>query len=113
MFLPAREPLAWDLLLAWLGGRAVPGIEHVADGAYQRAGIGEIVRVEGGVELRGPGAPAAVARVFDLAMTRPRWRPPWAAIRCSDRCSRARPGSACRAPGAAGSSPCRPCSASR
>lgn len=66
MFLSAREPLAWDLLLGWLGGRAVPGIEHAADGAYQRAGIGAIVRVEGGVELRGPGAPAAVARVFDL-----------------------------------------------
>ena len=66
MFLPAREPLDWDLLLAWLGERAVPGLEAVADGVYRRADIGEIARVEGGIEVRGAASAADVARVFDL-----------------------------------------------
>jgi 3-methyladenine DNA glycosylase/8-oxoguanine DNA glycosylase len=66
VFLPAREPFAWDLLLAWLGARAIPGLEAVADGRYRRAGWGEIARVAGGVELCGDAAPEDVVRVFDL-----------------------------------------------
>ncbi len=31
-----RPPLAWPELLAFLGGRAIPGVEHVEDGAYTR-----------------------------------------------------------------------------
>lgn len=34
--LPYRPPLAWDALLAFLGTRAVPGVEAVANGTYQR-----------------------------------------------------------------------------
>jgi DNA-3-methyladenine glycosylase II len=67
VFLPAREPFDWGLLLAWLGDRAVPGLEAVEDGVYRRAGVGAITRVAGGVELRGAAAAGDVARVFDLA----------------------------------------------
>ncbi|MFT3838735.1 MAG: AlkA N-terminal domain-containing protein [Myxococcaceae bacterium] len=31
-----RAPFEWDALLAFLGARAIPGVEHVADGQYQR-----------------------------------------------------------------------------
>ncbi|MBM7113630.1 AlkA N-terminal domain-containing protein [Archangium primigenium] len=31
-----RPPLAWETLLGFLQGRALPGVEHVADGAYRR-----------------------------------------------------------------------------
>jgi AraC family transcriptional regulator, regulatory protein of adaptative response / DNA-3-methyladenine glycosylase II len=34
--LPYRPPLAWDALLKFLAARAVPLVEHVADGAYSR-----------------------------------------------------------------------------
>lgn len=37
-----RPPYAWDTLLAFLGARAIPGVEAVVDGAYVRtAQIGE------------------------------------------------------------------------
>lgn len=32
-----RAPLAWDELLGFLGGRAIPGVEVVAGGSYRRA----------------------------------------------------------------------------
>ncbi|MBS1148518.1 MAG: ada [Myxococcaceae bacterium] len=35
-----RPPFAWDTLLAFLGARAIPGVEQVADGAYRRTFLG-------------------------------------------------------------------------
>ena len=32
-----RPPFAWDALLAFLAGRAIPGVEHVANGEYRRS----------------------------------------------------------------------------
>lgn len=34
--LSVRPPFAWDELLAFLGARAIPGVEHVASGVYAR-----------------------------------------------------------------------------
>lgn len=34
--LPFDGPLAWDALLAYFAARAIPGVEHVADGVYRR-----------------------------------------------------------------------------
>ncbi|MFO0689863.1 MAG: AlkA N-terminal domain-containing protein [Myxococcota bacterium] len=47
-----RAPLAWDALLAFLGRRALPGVEQVADGVYRRA-------------LRTAAGPAVVAVSHD------------------------------------------------
>lgn len=37
LHLPARAPFAGDALLGFLAARAVPGVEHAADGEYRRA----------------------------------------------------------------------------
>jgi AraC family transcriptional regulator of adaptative response / DNA-3-methyladenine glycosylase II len=34
--LPFRGPLDWPALLGYFAGRAIPGVEHVRDGAYRR-----------------------------------------------------------------------------
>jgi len=65
VILPVREPYDWELLLDWLGTRAIPGLEEVAGGVYRRAGEAEIKRAEGGIEVTGDADPAVVARVFD------------------------------------------------
>jgi 3-methyladenine DNA glycosylase/8-oxoguanine DNA glycosylase len=65
LILPVREPYDWELLLDWLGTRAIPGLEAVEDGVYRRTGEAEVRRVEGGIELHGDADPAIVARVFD------------------------------------------------
>ncbi len=65
MILTVREPYDWELLLDWLGTRAIPGLEEVADGVYRRTGEAEVRRAEGGIELAGDADPAIVARVFD------------------------------------------------
>lgn len=42
--LPYRAPLAWDAMLAFLKARAIPGVETVSDGCYQRTiAIGDVV----------------------------------------------------------------------
>ena len=64
MILPVREPYDWERVLEWLGTRAIPGLESVADGVFRRAGF-TVARVDGGIELRGDADPAIVARVFD------------------------------------------------
>jgi len=64
VILPVREPYDWERVLEWLGTRAIPGLESVADGVFRRAGF-TVARVDGGIELRGDADPAIVARVFD------------------------------------------------
>ena len=64
--LPVREPYDWDLVLEWLGTRAIPGLESVRDGVYRRAGL-EVARAEAGIAVTGAADPALVARVFDTA----------------------------------------------
>jgi len=46
--LPYREPLAFEELLAFLGARAIPGVERVGDGTYTRV-------VSSGAPGEGPG----------------------------------------------------------
>jgi 3-methyladenine DNA glycosylase/8-oxoguanine DNA glycosylase len=65
VILPAREPLDWELLLAWVGERAIPGLEAVRDGVYVRGSV-RVARVPGGIEVTGDADPAVVARLFDL-----------------------------------------------
>jgi AraC family transcriptional regulator of adaptative response / DNA-3-methyladenine glycosylase II len=57
--LPYRVPLAIDALIAFLGRRAVPGVEQVVDGAYRRslrlphgAGTVELRPADGHVQAR-------------------------------------------------------------
>ncbi len=64
LILPVREPYDWELVLDWLGTRAIPGLESVEDGVYRRAGIA-VARAEGGIAVEGDADPALVARVFD------------------------------------------------
>jgi 3-methyladenine DNA glycosylase/8-oxoguanine DNA glycosylase len=65
MILPVREPYDWELVLEWLGTRAIPGLERVEDGVYRRDGVA-VARVEGGISVTGDADPRAVARVFDV-----------------------------------------------
>jgi AraC family transcriptional regulator of adaptative response / DNA-3-methyladenine glycosylase II len=58
-----RPPFDFDAVLAWLGARAIPGIETVADGRYRRGNVK--VWHEGGA-VRTTGARRKVRRVFDL-----------------------------------------------
>lgn len=67
VILPVREPYGWELLLDWLGTRAIPGLEAVEDGVYRRAGEAEVRRADGGIAVTGDADPAVVARVFDTA----------------------------------------------
>jgi 3-methyladenine DNA glycosylase/8-oxoguanine DNA glycosylase len=64
--LPVREPYDWDRLLDWLGTRAIPGLERVEDGVYERGGV-TVARVDGGIAVTGDADPEVVARVFDVA----------------------------------------------
>ena len=64
VILPVREPYDWQLVLDWLGTRAIPGLESVRDGTYRRDCV-EVTRVDGGIDVRGAADPAVVARVFD------------------------------------------------
>jgi len=66
LILPVREPYDWDRVLDWLGTRAIPGLEAVADGVFRRAGL-EVARAADGIAVRGEADPAVVARVFDTA----------------------------------------------
>ncbi|MBX6364712.1 MAG: DNA-3-methyladenine glycosylase 2 family protein [Gemmatimonadetes bacterium] len=63
--LPYREPLPWERLLAFLGARAIPGVEAVEDGAYLRTI--ELDGHRGWVAVR--AAPAAAALVARLSPT--------------------------------------------
>jgi 3-methyladenine DNA glycosylase/8-oxoguanine DNA glycosylase len=65
VILPVREPYDWELVLDWLGTRAIPGLEEVAGGVYRRFGVAEVARAEGGIAVTGDADPALVARVFD------------------------------------------------
>ena len=67
MILPVREPYDWERVIDWLGTRAIPGLEIVADGVYRREGEAEVARVDGGIAFTGPADPVVVARVFDTA----------------------------------------------
>jgi DNA-3-methyladenine glycosylase II len=51
-------------VLDWLGTRAIPGLESVADGIFRRDGLA-LARVDGGIAVSGDADPAVVARVFD------------------------------------------------
>jgi 3-methyladenine DNA glycosylase/8-oxoguanine DNA glycosylase len=64
VILRVREPYDWELVLDWLGTRAIPGLESVQDGVYRRDAI-EVARVEDGIEVTGAADAAVVARVFD------------------------------------------------
>jgi AraC family transcriptional regulator of adaptative response / DNA-3-methyladenine glycosylase II len=81
--LPYQAPYDWDAMLAFLALRAIPGVERVAGGGYERtlgiAGAVGLVRVEPAVKSRLavsvrfpkiaalPAIIARVRRVFDLA----------------------------------------------
>jgi 3-methyladenine DNA glycosylase/8-oxoguanine DNA glycosylase len=64
VILHVREPYDWELLLDWLGTRAIPGLESVQNGVHFRAG-NTVARVSEGIEVSGDADPAVVARVFD------------------------------------------------
>jgi DNA-3-methyladenine glycosylase II len=66
VILRVREPYDWELVLDWLGTRAIPGLEAVDDGVYARGGV-TVARVAGGIEVGGDADAAVVARVFDVA----------------------------------------------
>jgi 3-methyladenine DNA glycosylase/8-oxoguanine DNA glycosylase len=65
VILPVREPYDWELVLDWLGTRAIPGLERVEEGVYRRDGVA-VARVEGGIEVHGATDAAVLARVFDV-----------------------------------------------
>jgi 3-methyladenine DNA glycosylase/8-oxoguanine DNA glycosylase len=67
LILPVREPYDWELVLDWLGTRAIPGLEEVAGSVYRRFGVVEVERVAGGLAVTGNADAAVVARVFDTA----------------------------------------------
>jgi AraC family transcriptional regulator of adaptative response / DNA-3-methyladenine glycosylase II len=50
--LPFRPPLDWDGMLAFLAKRAIPGVEHVAGGAYRRTI--SVASFCGEIEIRRP-----------------------------------------------------------
>ena len=58
-----RAPLDWDGILAWLGARAIPGVESVEGGAYVRGAVR--VRLEDGV-VRATSEMHRARRLFDL-----------------------------------------------
>jgi len=65
MRLPVREPYDWAHMLEWLGERALPGLDAVADDVYRRTGMAKVRRVAGAIEFTGAADPEVVARVFD------------------------------------------------
>jgi AraC family transcriptional regulator of adaptative response / DNA-3-methyladenine glycosylase II len=52
--LPYRPPLDWDSLLAYLGPRALPGVERVDGGIYRRTLPGAAAWIEASPARRGP-----------------------------------------------------------
>jgi AraC family transcriptional regulator, regulatory protein of adaptative response / DNA-3-methyladenine glycosylase II len=52
--LPFYGPLDWDTMLGYFAGRAIPGVEHVADGSYRRT---IVVDGDPGVLELAPGGP--------------------------------------------------------
>jgi DNA-3-methyladenine glycosylase II len=64
--LPVREPYDWERVIDWLGTRAIPGLESVKDGVYERGGV-TVARADGGIAVTGAADAAVVARVFDVA----------------------------------------------
>ena len=52
--LPFDGPLDWDTMLGYFAGRAIPGVEHVADGTYRRT---IVVDGDPGVLELAPGGP--------------------------------------------------------
>ncbi|HEY0156766.1 MAG TPA: AlkA N-terminal domain-containing protein [Thermoanaerobaculia bacterium] len=58
-----REPYDWEAILAWLGARAIPGIERVEGGAYRRGNVR--VTYDGAVHTNREAA--RVRRLFDVA----------------------------------------------
>ena len=83
LWLAYQPPHDWDAMLGFLALRAIPGVERVADGAYERTlglgGAAGVVRVEPAAKSRLavsvrfpsisalPAIIARVRRVFDLA----------------------------------------------
>ncbi len=71
MKLATTDPLDWTLLLAWLGARAIPGVESVGDGSYARGNV-RVRCGEGALHVTGAAAGesaevrARVRRLFDL-----------------------------------------------
>jgi AraC family transcriptional regulator of adaptative response / DNA-3-methyladenine glycosylase II len=58
--LPFRPPLAWKAMLAFLAGRAIPGVESVTADSYRRTV--EVGGTAGTIEVTlGPSAPAVTA----------------------------------------------------
>lgn len=58
-----RAPFDWDGLIAWLGARAIPGVERVEDRSYAR---GTVRVCFDGQAVRSTGARSLVSRVFDV-----------------------------------------------
>jgi AraC family transcriptional regulator of adaptative response / DNA-3-methyladenine glycosylase II len=58
-----RAPFDWDGVLAWLGARAIPGVERVEEGVYVRGR--SRVWHDGGV-VRASASRKRVRRLFDL-----------------------------------------------
>jgi AraC family transcriptional regulator, regulatory protein of adaptative response / DNA-3-methyladenine glycosylase II len=65
LFLAYRPPYAWDQILGFLAGRAVPGVEWVADGVYRRS----VAIRKGGNLYRGWIAVSPSAKVNSLSVT--------------------------------------------
>lgn len=58
-----QSPFDFDAVLSWLGARAIPGVERVADGRYARGNV----RVwHEGDAVHTTGARMKVRRIFDL-----------------------------------------------
>ena len=58
-----HQPYDWEAILAWLGARAIPGVESVADGVYARGGVR--VTFDGGA-IRTNRELRRVRRLFDV-----------------------------------------------
>lgn len=71
--LPFRPPLAWDELLAFLGARAIPGVERVADGVYARTfdgGVLSVARASGAMGATGATSGEGTSRASGTARER-------------------------------------------
>lgn len=60
---PYRAPFDWDGIVAWLGARAIPGVEQIENGVYTRGRV-RAWHEDGAVHATGAGA--RVRRLFDL-----------------------------------------------
>jgi len=105
--LPCREPYDAGAILAYLGARAIPGVEDVADGVYRRTvDTGEEA---GWIEAR----PHAGKGMLELRVFRISWASTCAATARSRAPSAGARDSACRARSTRSSSPCARSWASR